>query len=41
MLSTDIQRVRELALEKGVSSDALLSEIIDRYFEGEDDARSS
>jgi hypothetical protein len=36
MLSTDIQRVRELALENGINPDALLSEIIDGYFENQD-----
>ena len=41
MLSTDIQRVRELALKNGISPDALLSEIVDRYFEGEGDRTRS
>ena len=31
MLSTVIQRVRDLGDRKGISSDALLKEIIDRY----------
>jgi hypothetical protein len=34
MLSTDIQRLRELALKNDVSPDALLSDIINGYFEG-------
>lgn len=37
MLSVDILRVRELALNKQVSSETLLSEIIDRYFEKDDE----
>jgi hypothetical protein len=37
MLSTDIQKLRNFALKRGISPDALLSEVIDRYFEGEGD----